>query len=152
MTKKKNNRKYERNEPTTNIIGVVAQIEGLRRRVLFRCRELNLRFTPLCQKHGLDPTYVSRMMTKEKMPIDLFEKISVMLRMDEVDGWNRPFPKVEFTNRTPCEIIQKRVDSNFDLNEIDRHNFLAYADIGRKGKISDPTKKEISEILEDLDI
>jgi hypothetical protein len=89
------NRNYERKEKITSVkVVVYFDIEGMKRRLQWRARELGTSIRKICIENNLDRRYFFRMMKRDAVPILFFAKLTKMFRMDEVNGWLRPFPKI----------------------------------------------------------
>lgn len=75
------------------------EIVGVRRRVLWRCRELGKNLLQILREHGYDhkkyQSLYSTLRSRNKaMKYETYDFLTHILKMDEVDGWNRPFPDV----------------------------------------------------------
>lgn len=91
-------RDYRRRHPVTQITErrVVRTVTGLRRRVRWRLRELGYGMGKALRMAGSPMRKDSMWHTiaRGRMDIATFKLLTEMLRMDEVDGWNRPWPKL----------------------------------------------------------
>jgi len=91
-------RRHHRVTPITERV-VKHRIVGLRRRVLWRMRELGKGMTLLlredAEREDIEPMRKDSMwhtIGRKRMDVKTFELLTRALMMDEVDGWNRPFP------------------------------------------------------------
>ncbi len=87
---------YRRRHRTTDITErrVYRTVTGLRRRVNWRLRELGITLPEALRRAG-DPMRVDSLwhtIGRWNMDRKTFELLTEILEMDEVDGWDRPWP------------------------------------------------------------
>lgn len=89
-------RTYRRRHRVTQITErrVYRTVTGVRRRVNWRLRELGCSLTEALASVGSPMSKDSAWHTIRRKRIDraTFEMFTAALRMDEVDGWDRPWP------------------------------------------------------------
>lgn len=74
---------------------VLGQVEDMRRRVHWRCRELGFSVSDVARFCGYDPKVIlARIANNKTLPYKRFKEISTMFTMEQVNGWTRPFPNV----------------------------------------------------------
>jgi len=85
-----------RGQPRTvvykRVIVEVRTIQDMRRRVHWRCRELGIAFRTLCERSGVRNADMYKALARPRITENIFNRIDALLQMDEVDGWDRPFP------------------------------------------------------------
>lgn len=94
----------------TLVRGVLFHIKDLRRRVHWRLRELNLTLGDVAREMNMKRPNLSQLLIAKNMTDARFTRLSEILRMDEVDGWNRPLPKIppKGKRRSLADAIQDR--------------------------------------------
>jgi len=95
---------YRRRNPVTEITErrVVRTVTGLHRRVLWRMRELEIaRLDDVLELAGnpvrrggkpMRRDSLAHTLKRRRIDSETFNMLTEALRMDEVDGWDRPFP------------------------------------------------------------
>ncbi len=75
---------------------VYRTVVGLRRRVIWRLRELNTSLAALLREAGepMRKDSLWHTIKRRRMDRKTFELLTNLLRMDEVDGWDRPWPEL----------------------------------------------------------
>ena len=86
----------------------VDEIEDFHRRIRWRCRELGTSITRVAKNAGLSGSLFRHLMRRDKITADQFDRLTELLRMDEVDGWHRPFPRVPPATATLAEAFDPR--------------------------------------------
>jgi len=110
--------------PVTKIMGYVEvdRVVAMRRRVKHRCRELDTNLQEVADTLEIHITYIERKLResmipgKKVFPLKLFIQLTEVLRMDEVDGWKRPFPMLppKSERRSLTERIDEETDRFID--------------------------------------
>jgi len=94
-------------------------VNDLARRVHWRCRELGTSLAAISKSLGLDRTTLHRDLSRPELSEERFKRLTDALRMDEVNGWYRPFPVVPKTTPTLAEALEQSAMSALREEEED---------------------------------
>jgi hypothetical protein len=91
-----NRYQYERSKTATLVTKKITykRIDDIRRRLYWRARELGDTVTNIMRKAYIDDSYGWQMIGKKAITYRFFMQLTEAFRMDEVDGWDRPYPEV----------------------------------------------------------
>lgn len=84
------------------------------RRIMWRCREIEVAFFVVCREHGINSSLVYTEIKAGHLARARFEAIDEALDMAAVNGWRRPFPRLPAmrSRRRLADVIDQKLFGN----------------------------------------